>query len=108
MRSTPSNVGLVEHTEEPLDEVEYICIASRSALGRDRICRAQSAARCEQRAGIQHEFAVKLPPCIPPRCAPMTQVVVAFRQPLCKVSQLMLAKQADRTRQANLHPAVHQ
>jgi hypothetical protein len=28
MRSTPSDAGIAEQTEEPLDEVEYICIAA--------------------------------------------------------------------------------
>jgi hypothetical protein len=28
MRSTPSNVGLIEQTEELVDELEYICIAA--------------------------------------------------------------------------------
>jgi hypothetical protein len=28
MRSTPSKVGLVDHPEDPLDDVEYICIAA--------------------------------------------------------------------------------
>ncbi len=38
----------------------------------------------------------------------MTQVLVTSRQALRKVAELMLAKQADRTRQSDLHAQIHQ
>ncbi|MNR10603.1 hypothetical protein D3C85_1268610 [compost metagenome] len=60
----------------------------------------------QMRRPVQVQFAMQLPPRIGPETAPVAQVVVAHGQTLRVVAQLMLAKNAQWSGQADLHAAI--
>src|SRR5271154_2707329 len=56
----------------------------------------------------QHQLAIQLPPCIERGRSAVFQVVVASREPLRVIAQLVLTEKTDRARESDLHSEVHE
>src|SRR5512139_4106487 len=69
-------------------------------IGRDARLDADS------RRSREHELAVELPPGVEPRAAAMPKIVVAARQPLREVAQIVLRHEPDRPRETHVHTAI--
>jgi hypothetical protein len=60
----------------------------------------------DRRWTIEHEVAVELPPSVAQRLATVPKVVVAARQALREVAQIVLLHEPDRPREPDMHAAV--
>jgi len=56
----------------------------------------------------QHQLAIQLPPCIQPGGSAVFQVVVAIRESLRVIAQLVLTEETDRARESDLYSEVHE